>query len=80
MGIMKVFTIIKEAFDILHLPDDYPWVVMTSNSIAIIVESADDIQGMGNRSYVGRKDFKIGFTILLWQALLSLPSTNVSIR
>ncbi len=45
MGIMKVFTIIKEAFDILHLPDDYPWVVMTSNSIAIIVESADDIQG-----------------------------------
>lgn len=80
MGIMKVFIIVKEALDMLHLPEDYPWIVLTSNSISIIVESADDIQGMGNRSYTGRKDMKIGYTILIWQEYLTLPSTNPRIH
>ena len=80
MGIVKVFTIVKEALDILHLPEDYPWVVLTSSSISIIVESPDDIQGMRNKSYPGRKDFKIGHTILLWQELFTLPTTNPRIH
>lgn len=80
MDIMKVCVIIKEALDILYLPEDYPWVVLTSSSISIIVESPDDIQGMRNKSYPGRKDFKIGHTILLWQELLTLPTTNPRIH
>lgn len=76
----KLYHLIKTSLLILRLPEDYPWIIITSESVSVVVESADDIQGMDNRSYSGREDLGIKHVILLWQADFLLPSFDSRVR
>ena len=57
--------LVERALSLLGLPYDYPWVIDYCDAICVIVESADDIQGMKNQKY---RDIE-----LLWQDTLVLP-------
>jgi hypothetical protein len=58
--------LVERAISLLGLPYDYPWVVDYGDAICVLVESADDIQGMKNQRY---RDIE-----LLWQDTLCLPT------
>lgn len=58
--------IVDRTLSLLGIPQDYPWVVDYVDSISIIIETPDDIQGMDNRYY--------RYSELLWQDTLLLPS------
>lgn len=80
MSILNVANIIKDALDILHLPKDYPWVIIEPDAIAIIIKNSEDDLLTRNRSYAGRESLSIGQTILLWEGLFPLPCTNPRIH
>lgn len=58
--------LVERALSLLGLPFDYSWVIDYCDAICVLVESADDIQGM--------KSQKCRDIELLWQDTLSLPA------
>lgn len=64
----------------LRLPSNYPWIVTTSESVAVIVKCTGNQSDVGNRSYMGRKDIGSTHTILLWEASFLLPSFDAKVR
>ena len=60
--------LVERALSLVGLPYDYPWVVDFGDAISILVESADDIQGMKSRKYADME--------LLWQDTLKLPTNG----
>ena len=57
--------LVERTLSLLELPFDYPWVVDYGDAISVIVESADDKQGMKSRKFHNIE--------LLWEDALSLP-------
>ena len=80
MNFETILSILNKALFILRLPQSYPWIILTSESISIVVESGDDIPDVRNISFLGRKDLAIGETILLWNADFILPSLDSKVR
>lgn len=60
--------LVERALSLLGLPFDYPWVVDYGDAICVIIESADDRQGLKSQKF---RDIE-----LLWQDTLCLPTAG----
>lgn len=63
---------LEEALSALGLPEDYPWIIDSVGSIAIVVDTPNvspKVFGMTNRGYEK--------VLLLWEGYYALPFTGI---
>ena len=72
--------LIQSALLILHLPEHYPWILLTNTTTSIMVESEDEEYKIYSKSLKGREDLGLTYVIFLWKSDFLLPIGDDEVR